>query len=511
MRVTPREILGRDAELAEIERFLGSVGAGPSTLILEGAAGIGKTTLWDAGVALASAGGTSGALVSTRRSGGAALVHGPGGSARPRASPASRAAGASSRRSTPPRQVGGTSPDRRADSLAKSVLARSRHPPVTIAIVDTVAGCALRPRAVVRGSPSPRRTDRASCSPYDRDTTSNGSASVTTTASTERLRDPPASARGRCSVSCGTASETTWAIPSCSGCIGPLRATRSSHWRSPVPWPIASIPSEPGEPAARSRRPAAAVASASRNAPASAVEALVAAAAATRPTMELVVGSAGDPDHALAGIAEAEEADIIRVDGERIDFPTRSWGRPSTLRRPRGPGAGSMARLAELVVDPEERARHLALAAPGPEPAVVVAIDSCVAPVGTGRSDAASEIGAGAEGVDSGISQLGEAERRRRRLSVRCGRRDARLLVARGGHRGRRSRPRTGRDDLPARRDQLAGPRTRRSVCSRRSRTPRVTRGSLQGRRACRGDRHRRGDLGEAAAQAQAGANTAIG
>src|SRR5688572_3506546 len=57
MRVTPQEILGRETELAEIERFIGSAAAGPSTLILEGAAGIGKTTLWDAGVALASEAG----------------------------------------------------------------------------------------------------------------------------------------------------------------------------------------------------------------------------------------------------------------------------------------------------------------------------------------------------------------------------------------------------------------------------------------------------------------------
>jgi AAA ATPase domain len=50
-------ILGRDAELAQVTHFIGSVPGGPSALILEGAAGIGKTTLWRAGVSFARARG----------------------------------------------------------------------------------------------------------------------------------------------------------------------------------------------------------------------------------------------------------------------------------------------------------------------------------------------------------------------------------------------------------------------------------------------------------------------
>jgi AAA ATPase domain len=48
-----REILGRDVELTEVRRFIESIPAGPSALVLEGTAGIGKTTLWLAGVAAA--------------------------------------------------------------------------------------------------------------------------------------------------------------------------------------------------------------------------------------------------------------------------------------------------------------------------------------------------------------------------------------------------------------------------------------------------------------------------
>ncbi len=50
-------IVGREDELARVKSFIGSVPEGPSALLLEGAAGIGKTTLWHAGVSIARARG----------------------------------------------------------------------------------------------------------------------------------------------------------------------------------------------------------------------------------------------------------------------------------------------------------------------------------------------------------------------------------------------------------------------------------------------------------------------
>jgi DNA-binding CsgD family transcriptional regulator len=46
---------GRDRELATVMAFLDALPSGPSGLLLEGEAGIGKTTVWDAGVAAAAA------------------------------------------------------------------------------------------------------------------------------------------------------------------------------------------------------------------------------------------------------------------------------------------------------------------------------------------------------------------------------------------------------------------------------------------------------------------------
>ena len=45
-----RAIFGRDAELAGLAGFAASIADGASALVLEGDAGMGKTTLWEAGV-----------------------------------------------------------------------------------------------------------------------------------------------------------------------------------------------------------------------------------------------------------------------------------------------------------------------------------------------------------------------------------------------------------------------------------------------------------------------------
>ena len=48
--MTTGEVVGREAELAELDRFLDAVPSAPAALVLEGGAGIGKTTLWREGV-----------------------------------------------------------------------------------------------------------------------------------------------------------------------------------------------------------------------------------------------------------------------------------------------------------------------------------------------------------------------------------------------------------------------------------------------------------------------------
>jgi hypothetical protein len=50
-------MVGRDAELQAVERFLGAADSGGRALVIAGEAGIGKTALWEHGVATAKARG----------------------------------------------------------------------------------------------------------------------------------------------------------------------------------------------------------------------------------------------------------------------------------------------------------------------------------------------------------------------------------------------------------------------------------------------------------------------
>lgn len=51
----PPAFLGRENELTALHAFLDDVPSGPRALLLEGDAGIGKTTMWTAAVSLARA------------------------------------------------------------------------------------------------------------------------------------------------------------------------------------------------------------------------------------------------------------------------------------------------------------------------------------------------------------------------------------------------------------------------------------------------------------------------
>jgi DNA-binding CsgD family transcriptional regulator len=128
--------------------------------------------------------------------------------------------------------------------------------------------------------------------------------------------------------------------------------------------------------------------------PSSAADALLVVAAATRPTVDLVLRAARRADRAAAGISKAEEADVVRRMGERIDFTHPLLG--STVYAKASPEARRdlHRRLSELVLDPEERARHLALATGGPDPEVAGALEEAARHASArGAPDAAAELG----------------------------------------------------------------------------------------------------------------------
>lgn len=96
-------------------------------------------------------------------------------------------------------------------------------------------------------------------------------------------------------------------------------------------------------------------------------DALLAAAALSQPTASLVEEVASEPAPGSAGLEEGLRAGVVELEGERVVFShplLRSvcYANAGPSRR-----RAVHARLAEAVSDPEERARHLALAAEAPD------------------------------------------------------------------------------------------------------------------------------------------------
>ena len=110
---------------------------------------------------------------------------------------------------------------------------------------------------------------------------------------------------------------------------------------------------------------------------AGAEEALLAMASLPDPTVQMVALAAGTtPDHLIELLSTAETHEVVAVDGNRIRFthPVLAHGVYSSAppRRRRE----MHRRLAELVTEPELRARHLALSDATGQPQTIAALDT---------------------------------------------------------------------------------------------------------------------------------------
>ena len=206
---------------------------------------------------------------------------------------------------------------------------------------------------------------------------------------------------------------------------------------------------------------------------------LAVAASMRQPTLAVVNAVAGDD-----ALAEAEDAQIVHVrDGVvRFAHPLLASGAyaatdPATRR-------ALHAAIAERVSEPEERARHLALAATGPDEAVAGALDDA------GRRAQSRGAPAAAADLFERAAQLTPAgsgrrrqapDHRRRRLRVPVGRQPPGARAARRGAPHDRARP----GSCPRARAPRAGPRLRRRP-ARRGGAP--ARGDRERRRRCGAD-----------------------
>jgi len=101
--------------------------------------------------------------------------------------------------------------------------------------------------------------------------------------------------------------------------------------------------------------------------------ALLAASALSQPTLARVASAVGGD--AERRLAPARDANVIELDGERIRFTHPLLASGVYVATRLGERRALHRRLAQLVVDPEERALHLARAAEGPGRDVAVALD----------------------------------------------------------------------------------------------------------------------------------------
>jgi DNA-binding CsgD family transcriptional regulator len=121
-----------------------------------------------------------------------------------------------------------------------------------------------------------------------------------------------------------------------------------------------------------------------------AVEVCRVVAALAEPTTRLVEASV---DRGAAGIEDALRAHVLEVDGERIRFTHPLVGSAIGGRIAAETRRTLHRRLAAVVADPEERARHLALAATEPDARVADALDRAARGARTrGAVSAAAEL-----------------------------------------------------------------------------------------------------------------------
>ena len=117
---------------------------------------------------------------------------------------------------------------------------------------------------------------------------------------------------------------------------------------------------------------------------------LAAAAALAAPTVTLLGSLAPE---AVDHVERARSRGVLELDGDRIRFTHPLFAPACYSAMPLHRRRRLHARLARLDVDPEERARHLAIAATGPDEAVALALDAAAAHArARGAAQAAADL-----------------------------------------------------------------------------------------------------------------------
>ena len=144
--------------------------------------------------------------------------------------------------------------------------------------------------------------------------------------------------------------------------------------------------------------------------PADAGEVAVHVAALSHPTAALLEAALG-PERARAGLAGARDADVLAPGDDPIRFTHPLLATESYAAHDDAERRDLHRRLAAVVAEPEELARHLALGATGPDPGVADTLDAAAAHAHSrGALDAAAELSELAAGLTA-ASDPGRARR----------------------------------------------------------------------------------------------------
>ena len=397
-KVAQTALIGRDAELARVEEFLGAIGSGPVALLLEGEIGIGKTALWNQG------------LASSAEHGFRILRCRP---VECETQLAYAALGDLLADVPESAMADLPVPQRRALEVAL-LRAEPEGPAVAPARGQSgvCSGCSGSRRAAARrcsrsmtstGSTRPRRTrSRSRCGA----SRTRGSASSVPGAGAgptyrwpSTARSPAsASSASRCAVWARTSSISCCARDSGRRCRdAPLRAsgahpaaTSTTRSRSDGLWPGGASRLDPSDELPIPASLQDLVRDRLAQLPAGARAAAQVAAALARPTVTVVDAaletSGGD-------LAAAIEAGVLERDGERLNFAHPLLATVAYQLLADSERRELHARLAWILDDPEERARHLAQAADGPDEAVAAALAAAARRAAArGAPDAAAEL-----------------------------------------------------------------------------------------------------------------------
>jgi DNA-binding CsgD family transcriptional regulator len=378
------ELIGRHEELSLLAGFLANLAAGPRALLLEGEAGIGKTALWQAGLAGARARGQrtlacrpAGAEVKLSFAALGDLLAGALQEALPALPAPQRHALEAALLLAEPE---GEPPDQRAIGLAllNALRTLSSARPVLVAVDDaqwldqpSAAALAFALRRLAAEPVGVLATVRL-------DSGEPAPVALDPWLPAERLRVGPL-----------TLAAVHELLRTRLG-VTPSRPTLVRLYQAAGGNPFFALElgrallEQGREPALDEPLPVPAglralVRARLARLPAPARGSLLAVAALSRPTVALAAAAAGRGERGRADLERAARAGVVAYEGDRVGFAHPLFASTVYAEAPLSQRRRLHRRLAELVTDREERARHLALAADGPDGEVAAALDEAAA------------------------------------------------------------------------------------------------------------------------------------